>query len=169
MPFPSRPGNQFVNSADTVCTSVVRGSIKFTRRSLEQRAIRKASVGLPVEGIKRLEIPFSTCCWCEFENNTGSIKAARSRGAIQQSMAQQHSSSRTAGSVRAACKGVNDLKSPTPGVWMDFVNRAYAVCATGGSHAIHISAPIDSDSRARARSIIAASERMNDGLRPRAA
>ena len=81
-------------------------------------------------------------------------------------MAQQHSSSRTAGSVRAARKGVNDLKAPSAGVRMDFVNRAYAVCATGGSHAIHISAPIDSDSRARARSIVAACERMDDCLSP---
>ena len=84
-------------------------------------------------------------------------------------MTQQHSSSRTAGSVRAASKGVNDLKGPTPSVWMKFVNRACAVRATGGSHAIQISAPIDSDSRARPRAIVAASKRMNDGLRPRAA
>ena len=51
---------------------------------------------------------------------------------------------------------------------MEFVDRPYAVCATGRSHAIDISAPIYSDSRARARAIVTAGERMNDGLRPRA-
>src|SRR6184192_4135509 len=83
IPFPSGPGSQLVNSADPVCTSVVSGSIDFPRRSAEQRAIRKASVGLTAEGIKRAEIPFANCCWCEFENNSGSICATRSYCAIK--------------------------------------------------------------------------------------
>ena len=66
-------------------------------------------------------------------------------------------------------KRVNHLKIPTSGVWMDFVDRAYAVCATGRRHTVDISAPIYRDSRARARAIVAAGERMNDCLVPRPA
>src|SRR5439155_2179652 len=145
------------------------GPIEFSRSGVEQCAVREASVGLPVKRIKRPKIPLSNCCGCELENNSASIIAAASGGAVQAALTQKHSSSRTAGSVRAASKGVNDLKIPTPAVWTDFVNRAYAVCATGGSHAIQISVRIDSDSRAGARSIVAASERMDDCLSPRAA
>ena len=52
---------------------------------------------------------------------------------------------------------------------MDFVNRAYAVCAASRGHTIDISAPIYRDSCAWARAIVAAGERMNDCLVPRPA
>ena len=52
---------------------------------------------------------------------------------------------------------------------MDFVDRAYAICAASRRHTVDISAPIYRDSRARARAIVAAGERMYDCLVPRPA
>ena len=52
---------------------------------------------------------------------------------------------------------------------MNFVDSAHAVCATGRRHAVDIAAPINRNSCARARSIVAAGERMDDCLSPRSA
>ena len=49
---------------------------------------------------------------------------------------------------------------------MNFVDSAYAVCATGRGHTVDIAAPIYRDPCARARAIVAAGERMNDCLVP---
>src|SRR5262249_14854301 len=168
VPFSNRPQKQLINSTDTVRTAVVSGPIEFTRRSAEQCAVRKTPIRLTMKRIKRPEIPFSNCCRSELENNSAAIKAARSRSAIEPPMIQQHSSSRTAGSVCAAGESVNHLKIPTPSVWMDSVNRAYAVCAANRRHAIDIPAPIKCDSGAWTRTIVATSERIDDCLRPRA-
>src|SRR5947207_8762158 len=115
-----------------------------------------------MEGIDRPKPPFSTYCGCELENNFVSVKSASSNCTVEPAMVQKHSASRAAGSIRAASESVNHLKIPRPSVGMNFVNRPYAVRATGWGHTENIAVPIDSNSRARARSIVAASKRVDD-------
>src|SRR6267142_1878327 len=168
-PFASRPGDQLVNSADTISTTVVSGPIKFSRSSAKQRAVRETPVRLPMEGIERPKIPFSNYCGCELENNSASVSSPSSSCTVEPAMVQKHSACRTAGSIRAASESVNHLKIPRPSVGMNFVNRPYAIRATGWGHTVNIAVPIDSNSRARAGSIVAASKRVDDCLSPRAA
>src|SRR4030095_14201037 len=169
VPLSGVPGRQLVNSDNAVCATVVSGPIKLPRSSAKQRTVRESPVRLPMEGIERPKIPFSNWCACELENNSASVNSAGSSCTVEPAMVQKHSASRTAGSIRAASESVNHLKIPRPTVGMDFVNRAYAICAARGSHAIHISALIDCDPRSRARAIIATRKRMDDCLSPRAA
>src|SRR3954466_8493983 len=65
-------------------------------------------------------------------------------------MQQKHPPGRACCAIRAASESVNHLQIPTSGVWMDFVDRACAVCATSRSHTIDISDSIYCNSAPRA-------------------
>src|SRR5206468_10095500 len=102
IPFPNRPGRQFVNRADTVLTTIIGRPVDFTRTSAKQGAVRKTPVGLAVKRIERSEIPFPNRCWSELENNSAAIHTACSSCTVKPAMLQKHPSGRTCRAVVAA-------------------------------------------------------------------
>src|SRR5262249_19042874 len=166
VPFPNRPGRQLVNRADTVLTTIIGRPVDFTRASAKQGAVRKSPVGLAVKRIERSEIPFPNCCWTEFEYNSAAIHTACRSRTVKPTMLQKHPSGRTCRAVVAASERVYHLERITPGVRMEFVNRAHTVRAACRRHAVDISAPINGDPRSGAGSIVAACKRIDDCLVP---
>src|SRR4029079_10021036 len=151
MPFPDviAPGRQFVNSADSIFTTGISSPVDFTR-SAKQRSVRKTPVGLSVKRIQCPEIPFPNSSRCELENNSASVQTACRSSTVEPDMLPKHSYGSTRCSISPARASMNHLKIPTPGLRMDFVDRAYAVCAAGRCHTVDVSAWIYRDSRTRA-------------------